>query len=41
VLGVEVRRLVRVSIGPLTLGSLGKGAWRRLTAQEVDALEGR
>ena len=40
-LGVEVRRLVRVSIGPLALGSLGKGAWRQLTAQEVHALAGR
>jgi 23S rRNA pseudouridine2605 synthase len=37
-LGVEVQRLVRVAIGPLALGALGKGAWRHLTADEVRAL---
>jgi len=37
-LGVSVRRLVRVTIGPLALGTLGKGEWRRLTTEEVRAL---
>jgi 23S rRNA pseudouridine2605 synthase len=37
-LGIEVLRLVRVAIGPLTLGTLAKGEWRRLTAEEVQAL---
>jgi 23S rRNA pseudouridine2605 synthase len=37
-LGVEVLRLVRVAIGPLTLGTLAKGEWRRLTNDEVSAL---
>ena len=37
-LGVEVLRLVRVSIGPLELGKLAKGEWRHLTAAEVTAL---
>ncbi len=31
-LGIEVLRLVRVSIGPLTLGDLKRGATRRLTS---------
>lgn len=35
---VAVLRLVRVAIGPLALGALPKGAWRRLTAAEIDAL---
>ena len=38
VLDLEVRRLVRVSIGPLSLGALAKGEWRRLGAEEVRAL---
>jgi 23S rRNA pseudouridine2605 synthase len=38
-LGVEVRRLVRVSIGPLPLGELARGAWRHLTAAEKAALD--
>ncbi len=33
-LGVEVLRLVRVSIGPLQLGRLAKGSYRPLTAEE-------
>jgi 23S rRNA pseudouridine2605 synthase len=37
-LGVEVLRLVRIGIGPLTLGTLAKGTWRRLTEDEVRAL---
>ena len=28
---LEVIRLVRVAIGPLELGALGKGQWRELT----------
>jgi len=31
-------RLVRVAIGPLQLGELGKGAWRELSAVEIGAL---
>lgn len=37
-LGVEVVRLVRVGIGPLILGNLPKGSYRRLTGDEVRAL---
>ena len=33
-LGVEVLRLVRVAIGPLQLGTLAKGTYRRLTSGE-------
>jgi 23S rRNA pseudouridine2605 synthase len=33
-LGVEVLRLVRISIGPLQLGTLAKGRYRQLTADE-------
>lgn len=36
--GVHVLRLIRVAIGPLPLGTLGKGEWRHLTAKEVQAL---
>lgn len=36
--GLGVLRLVRVAIGPLALGDLPKGAWRRLTDAEVSAL---
>jgi 23S rRNA pseudouridine2605 synthase len=35
---IAVLRLVRVAIGPLQLGDLGKGQWRRLDASEVAAL---
>jgi 23S rRNA pseudouridine2605 synthase len=38
-LGVEVLRLVRVSIGPLALGDLPKAAWRHLTPAEKAALD--
>ena len=31
---IEVLRLIRVSIGPLELGDLAKGAHRRLSADE-------
>ncbi len=37
-LDVSVLRLVRVAIGSLALGELGKGQWRMLTAQEMAAL---
>ena len=37
-LGIEVLRLVRIAIGPLALGTLVKGAWRHLTADEVRLL---
>lgn len=36
--GHEVLRLMRVAIGPLTLGDLPRGAWRRLTEAESGAL---
>lgn len=36
---VEVLRLVRVSIGPLVLGDLAKGAWRFLTEPEQRSLD--
>jgi 23S rRNA pseudouridine2605 synthase len=38
-LGVQVMRLVRVSIGPLELGDLKKGAVRRLTEEEKKAID--
>jgi len=38
-LGVNVLRLVRVSIGPLVLGTLGKGAARRLSEVEKRDLD--
>ena len=37
--GAKVLRLQRVSIGPLELGALREGAWRRLTASEKSALD--
>jgi len=36
--GHPTLRLVRVGIGPLTLGDLQPGQWRDLTAKEVKAL---
>lgn len=36
--GWTVRRLVRVAIGPVALGDLAKGAWRRLSDAEIAAL---
>lgn len=39
--GIGVLRLVRVAIGPITLGALAKGAWRMLTGDEVQALAAR
>jgi 23S rRNA pseudouridine2605 synthase len=38
-LGIEVLRLVRVSIGPLELGKLAKGECRALTADEKQILD--
>lgn len=35
--GLEVLRLIRVSVGSLKLGALGKGQWRHLTPREVQA----
>ena len=36
--GLETKRLIRVAIGPLPLGTHAKGAWRHLTPAEVRAL---
>ena len=36
--GHPVRRLERIRLGPLELGDLPRGRWRRLTDAEVDAL---
>jgi 23S rRNA pseudouridine2605 synthase len=36
--GHPVKRLERVAFGPLTLGDLRQGRWRKLTDAEVDAL---
>lgn len=38
-LGHPVLKLVRVKLGPLELGNLPSGAWRRLTEQEVALLQ--
>ncbi len=38
-LGHPVRRLIRVRIGPLRLGTLQPGQWRHLTEREVEALK--
>ena len=35
---IQVRRLLRVAIGDLALGELGKGQWRHLRPEEVAAL---
>lgn len=37
---IGVLRLLRVAIGPLTLGELAKGQWRPLTSDEVQGLRG-
>jgi 23S rRNA pseudouridine2605 synthase len=37
-IGGKVLRLVRVGIGPIQLGTLKKGEWRRLTPAEVEGL---
>lgn len=38
VLGVEVKRLLRVKIGALELGNLAKGAWRELRSDQWQSL---
>jgi 23S rRNA pseudouridine2605 synthase len=38
-LDVRIRRLRRVSFGPIELGRLPAGSWRRLNADEIAALE--
>lgn len=38
--GIEVLRLIRIAIGPLSLGNLRKGSCRPLTAEEKHALAG-
>lgn len=35
--GIEILRLIRTTVGPITLGPLAKGQWRHLTAKEVAA----
>lgn len=37
-LNLTVLRLARVSHGPLSLGTLGSGKWRQLSAQELEIL---
>ncbi len=37
-LDVSVLRLVRIAVGPLQLGNLPKGAWRRLCEEEIQEL---
>jgi 23S rRNA pseudouridine2605 synthase len=36
--GCDVLRLVRIAVGPLRLGDLAAGAWRELSAEEVQSL---
>jgi len=37
-LGFEVLRLIRIAIGPLSLGNLPKGEFRKLSREEVESL---
>lgn len=37
-LDISVLRLIRIAIGPLALGDLGKGQWRYLNEEEMKAL---
>ena len=39
--GSKVLKLVRTALGPIRIGELPIGKWRRLTAEEVRALGGR
>ena len=39
VVGLEVARLKRTSIGPVRLGMLPPGKWRMLTPQELSSLQ--
>lgn len=36
--GIPVKKLLRVRVGPIHLGTLKRGEWRRLTRIEIDAL---
>jgi len=38
--GHPALRLVRVAIGPISLGDLAPGVWRELTAGEVQSIQG-
>jgi 23S rRNA pseudouridine2605 synthase len=38
VLGLHVRRIIRVRIGPIRMGKLKSGEWRFLTSEEVQRL---
>lgn len=38
--GHPALRLVRVAIGPISLGSLAPGVWRELTSSEVQSIQG-
>lgn len=38
-IGHPVKKLVRVAIGPVNLGGLPPGSWRRLTREELDEFE--
>ena len=40
-LGLWVKKLQRVRMGPLRLGDLGVGEWRKLTSREIQALKRR
>jgi pseudouridine synthase len=40
-LDAKVLKLVRVKIGPLTIGTLPIGKWRLLTAEEAATLSGK
>ncbi len=37
--GLDITKLLRVAVGPITLGGLEEGKWRYLTAEEKRALE--
>jgi len=37
--GLEVKRLCRIAIGDITLGTLQKGKWRHLTSDEIEYLK--
>lgn len=39
ILGAEVLRLLRIAVGPLQLGKLAKGSYRRLTVEEKLAID--
>jgi len=38
-LGHKVLRLTRIAVGPIRLGKLPPGGWRRLSAEEVESLK--